>query len=78
MAWSNREFCLDIRDRGPGFPAIVLEHAGQTSFPPHERGSGIGLMLTRAAIEQLGGRLTLSNPDDGGALARIELPIPPQ
>jgi two-component system sensor histidine kinase RegB len=31
-------------------------------------------MLTRAAIEQLGGTLGLSNPDDGGALARIELP----
>lgn len=76
LAWSEHDLCLEIRDRGPGFPAIVLEHAGQTSFPPHERGSGIGLMLTRAAIEQLGGRLSLSNPDDGGALARIELPLP--
>ena len=43
-------------------------------FPSHENGSGIGLMLTRTAIEQLGGRLSLSNADDGGALARIELP----
>jgi two-component system sensor histidine kinase RegB len=31
-------------------------------------------MLTRTAIEQLGGRLTLANPDEGGALARLELP----
>jgi two-component system sensor histidine kinase RegB len=31
-------------------------------------------MLTRTAIEQLAGTLTLSNPEDGGALARIELP----
>jgi two-component system sensor histidine kinase RegB len=76
LAWSSHELCLDIRDRGPGFPAIVLTHAGQSSFPPHARGSGIGLMLTRTAIEQLGGRLTLSNPDDGGALARIEIPLP--
>jgi hypothetical protein len=28
----------------------------------------VGLILTRTAIEQLGGRLTLFNPDDGGAL----------
>ncbi|MFZ2269474.1 MAG: ATP-binding protein [Azonexus sp.] len=76
LAWSSHDLCLDIRDQGPGFPAIVLAHAGQSSFPPHERGSGIGLMLTRTAIEQLGGRLTLSNPDDGGALARIEIPLP--
>ena len=40
-------------------------------------GSGVGLMLTRSAIEQLGGRLTLINPEDGGALARIELPRQP-
>ncbi len=42
--------------------------------PAHAGGSGIGLLLTRAAIEQLGGRLSLSNPDEGGALACIELP----
>lgn len=75
LSWSSRDLCLDIRDRGPGFPAHVLAQAGQNSFPPHEHGSGVGLMLTRAAIEQLGGHLSLSNPDDGGALARIELPL---
>lgn len=74
LSWSSSDLCIEIRDAGPGFPAEVLARAGATSFPPHERGSGIGLMLTRAAIEQLGGRLVLRNPDDGGALARIELP----
>jgi two-component system sensor histidine kinase RegB len=78
LGWSTRELCIDIRDHGPGFPATVLAQAGQSSFPPHALGSGIGLMLTRSAIEQLGGRLTLSNPDDGGALARIELPLSPR
>jgi two-component system sensor histidine kinase RegB len=52
----------------------VLELGGQESFPAHERGSGVGLMLTRSAVEQLGGTLTLLNPEEGGALARIELP----
>lgn len=78
LAWSSKEVCFEIRDYGPGFPQEVLDYAGQTSFPPHERGSGVGLMLTRAAIEQLGGRLSLSNPDDGGALARIDIPRPTQ
>ncbi len=59
---------------GPGFPPDVLSLGGQRSFPAHERGSGVGLILTRTAIEQLGGRLSLLNPDDGGAIARIELP----
>ncbi len=74
LGWSSADLCLEIRDHGPGFPPEVLAHGGQTSFPAHERGSGVGLMLTRTAIEQLGGRLSLLNPDDGGAIARIELP----
>lgn len=75
LSWSSREVCIEVRDHGPGFPQTVLERVGQASFPPHERGSGIGLMLTIAAIEQMGGRLTLCNPDEGGALARIDLPL---
>jgi two-component system sensor histidine kinase RegB len=74
LGWCTDTVGIDIRDRGPGFPPTVLALGGQAGFPAHERGSGVGLMLTRAAIEQLGGTLGLSNPDDGGALARIELP----
>jgi len=74
LGWSSDELCFEIRDQGPGFPAEVLAHGGQSSFPAHERGSGVGLMLTRSAIEQLGGRLSLMNREDGGAVARIELP----
>lgn len=74
LSWCADNLCIDIRDRGPGFPERVLQLGGQESFPAHERGSGVGLMLTRSAVEQLGGTLTLSNPEEGGALARIELP----
>ena len=74
LSWSSQNLCIDIHDQGPGFPPSVLQQGGQQSFPAHAQGSGVGLMLTRTAIEQLGGRLTLTNPDAGGALARIELP----
>ena len=74
LEWSAARLAIEIRDHGPGFPENVLARAGHDSFPAHDRGSGIGLMLTRSAIEQLGGRLLLSNPQGGGALARIELP----
>jgi two-component system sensor histidine kinase RegB len=74
LAWSSDDLCFDIRDHGPGFPPAALENAGQRGLPAHAGGSGIGLLLTRTAVEQLGGRLSLSNPDEGGALARIELP----
>jgi two-component system sensor histidine kinase RegB len=74
LSWCSQNLCIEVRDRGPGFPPAVLQHGGHDSFPAHEGGSGVGLMLTSAAIQQLGGRLTLINPDEGGALARIELP----
>src|SRR5574343_637286 len=74
LTWGESMLRIDIRDHGPGFPPHVLRAGGQSSFPPHDHGSGVGLMLTRTAIEQLGGRLSLLNPEDGGAIARIELP----
>ena len=74
LGWYSQYLSIEIRDQGPGFPPSVLEQGGQSSFPAHAQGSGVGLMLTRTALEQLGGRLTLSNPEDGGALACIELP----
>ncbi len=73
LGWGDGQITIDIHDHGPGFPPAVLEQGGQTPFPPHEHGSGIGLLLTRSAIEQIGGRLSLLNPPEGGALARLEL-----
>jgi len=75
LSWCSRNWCIDIRDHGPGFPPEILAEGGLRSFPAHEHGNGVGLLLTRTAIEQLGGNLSLINPEDGGALARIELPL---
>lgn len=77
LDWNSRHLILSIADRGPGFPAAVLAQAGRQAFPAHAGGSGIGLLLTHSAIAQLGGRLQLDNPPDGGARATIWLPLPP-
>jgi two-component system sensor histidine kinase RegB len=77
LNWDAVTLMIEIRDYGPGFPPSVLQNGGKSSFPSHSQGSGVGLMLTRTAIEQLSGKLLLINPDDGGALARIELPLAP-
>jgi len=73
LGWTAERIAIEIHDFGPGFPAGVLTQGGRVEFPAHEHGSGIGLMLTRSAIEQIGGRLLLHNPPAGGALARLEL-----
>lgn len=73
--WDDAIFTIRVRDHGPGFPAGILDRAGKAPFPPHAGGSGIGLMLTRSAVERLNGRLILGNHPAGGAVASIELPL---
>jgi two-component system sensor histidine kinase RegB len=63
-----------VHDRGTGFPPEVLRCCGAEPLPAHAQGSGIGLWLTRAAVERLGGRLILENTPTGG-MAAIELPL---
>lgn len=73
--WDDAYFTIRVQDRGPGFAGDTLKQAGKAAFPPHAGGSGIGLMLTRSAVERLNGRLILSNHPAGGAVACIELPL---
>ncbi len=73
--WEPERCAIEIRDQGPGFSEQALDQAGRQPFATHARGSGIGLLLTRSAVERLGGHLHLGNHPEGGAIARIELPL---
>ena len=55
---------LEIVDRGPGYEDATPAHA-----------LGIGLLLTRAALERLGGDLQLGRHSEGGTRALIRLPL---
>lgn len=74
VAWDGQGLSITVQDRGPGFPAEILQGCGAEPSPAHADGCGIGLWLTRAAVERQGGRLRLANGPTGGA-ATIELPL---
>ncbi|HEX8961467.1 MAG TPA: ATP-binding protein, partial [Rhodocyclaceae bacterium] len=73
LDWDGVRVTAEVADRGPGFPSPVLAGAGRGPLASTTGGAGIGLMLSCAAVERLGGRLSLENR--GGAVARIELPL---
>lgn len=73
--WSEDVLDLLVQDLGPGFPPEVLEAAGRNVLNTKHQGSGIGLYLAFSAIERHGGSLRLANRTEGGAQARVLLPL---
>ena len=77
---NDNELTLIVRDRGPGMDPEVLARAGDPFFTTKEpgHGMGLGLFITRALIERLGGRMRLSSRTTGsdrGTTAKLHLPI---
>lgn len=67
---------LLIEDNGPGFPEEVLPRLFEPFFTTKgpEKGTGLGLMLSREYVEEFGGTLTATNREEGGARLCIQLP----
>lgn len=70
---ANAGLQIDILDRGAG-PAPAL---GALAQPGHssKNGLGIGLFLSNASIEHLGGQVTLSEREGGGSRVSVWLPL---
>jgi two-component system sensor histidine kinase RegB len=65
---------IEVADRGPGLTPEQQRRAGHLPFSGKSDGWGMGLALTRATLEPLGGRLTFAPREGGGTCVRIELP----
>ncbi|HMM46781.1 MAG TPA: ATP-binding protein [Thiobacillaceae bacterium] len=77
-ATTGDNLCVDIADRGPGFTPEQKAQAGRVLFSGKPgRGWGVGLALTHATLERLGGQLTLAEREGGGTRVRIHLPWNP-
>ena len=76
-SWNDRELRLEISDHGEGVNETVSAHAGEPFFTtkPPGKGLGLGLFLAQSAIGRLGGSVQLFNRAEGGACARIILPL---
>ncbi len=69
---------LTVRDHGPGVPLDALPHVFERFYRSDEAralpGSGLGLAIVAQVADSHGGRASLSNAEDGGAIAELWLP----
>jgi two-component system sensor histidine kinase RegB len=76
-AHTDGELCvIEVHDRGHGMAPEVLARAGEPFFTSKEpgQGMGLGLFLTRAVLDRLGGRLTLNSNPGQGTCAELAVP----
>jgi two-component system CitB family sensor kinase len=69
---------ITVSDSGPGVPGPArteIFEAGYSTKPAGSRGArGVGLSLVKRMAERRGGRVTVSEATDGGAMFEVVLP----
>jgi signal transduction histidine kinase len=75
---SERDAVVEVTDSGHGIPADAAAHIFdrfyRVSEGSSEAGSGLGLSISKTAVETNGGRLTLESSGPGGSTFRIAVP----
>lgn len=70
----NGSLRVRVRDNGPGFPAEILE-AGVRAFGSWRTGgTGLGLVMVKRFVNNVGGTMRLENLTPHGACVTLELP----
>ncbi len=67
---------LSVEDSGPGLSPTVRERLFEPFFTTRERGTGLGLAVSRAIARAHGGELTAGGAAGGGARFTLRLPAP--
>jgi C4-dicarboxylate-specific signal transduction histidine kinase len=68
---------LAVRDSGAGISSTVMQRLFEPFFTTKESGCGLGLTISRMAVEACGGQLTARNHPEGGAIFECLLPRTP-
>ncbi|MCD6452054.1 MAG: HAMP domain-containing protein [Acidobacteria bacterium] len=67
---------LTIEDTGPGIDEEIKEHLFEPYFSTKASGVGLGLAITKKAIEEHGGKIEIESEKGKGTKVKIWLPLP--
>lgn len=65
---------IKVSDTGHGMPPEIIERIGQPFLTTKEKGTGLGLMVSKNIIEEHQGIMTISSEENKGTTIRIEIP----
>ncbi len=67
---------FEIADNGPGIDTAVLPSVFDVMFvAKNDISQGLGLVISKTIVEELGGKLEAENIPEGGSLFRVTMPI---
>ena len=75
VEWNQAQWTMRVRDDGPGIARELLEQLGTTIQSSKPGGMGVGLVLSQATLNRLGGSVSLYPQQPRGTLTVIELPL---
>ena len=64
-----------VEDNGPGFDTGSVSQVFDPYVTTKPKGTGLGLAIVKKLVEEHGGTIEAENPDGGGAVIRIQLPV---
>ena len=65
---------MRIEDNGSGIPAEILAKLFEPFATSKERGTGLGLAVSRRIVQEHGGVIEATNRPEGGAVLDVALP----
>ncbi len=73
--WNPENWILTVRDYGEGVNEEVMAYLGSEIVSNKDKGMGVGMILSQASIERMGGEVSISSHRERGTLTCIRLPV---